>query len=167
MKLLTIILICILTLSNLKQGTELTKKGGFFLSYNCYKKNTELSKNLYYLAERMEDSWMAPIFLWNCQCTKKVWHHPTPMPHPKETPHHQDVKLIHQSSHVLWLDFEPASLPGVGPIHRVWFLDHDSLLSAINRLVQSICTVLTETKILCLKNLICLSIVKSFYQGYQ
>lgn len=38
MKLLTIILICILTLSNLKQGTELTKKGGFFLSYNCYKK---------------------------------------------------------------------------------------------------------------------------------
>lgn len=44
MKMLTIILICILTLSNPRQDTELTKKDGLFWSYKFFKKLQNNSK---------------------------------------------------------------------------------------------------------------------------
>lgn len=56
--------------------------------------------------------------------------------------HHENIKLVHKTAHVLGFDLDPAPLPGVGPVHRLGVLHHDSLLATVYSVVQGVSTLL-------------------------
>ena len=49
------------------------------------------------------------IIIRDSNSTQEVWHKATSMTHSKIPSNNENIKLIHQTSNILWLDLKPAS----------------------------------------------------------